>query len=120
MNGSHLYSLVGHVMLHVVTSTLGCKDTVMNTIFINGVIGWVQFLHRTVKMICESHHQPVHQGSITSGDLLGELGGGSCNILDDFPALANKVYRHKCPAIRTPLTQAIPSAFSLFRTLCEC
>ncbi|MFN8251350.1 MAG: PKD domain-containing protein [Ferruginibacter sp.] len=126
MNGSHLYSLVGpYNVTHVVTSTLGCKDTVMNTIFINGANPVADFSVSNAATLCSNDSvaitnlSTISQGSITKVEIYWDWVGAPATVFtDDFPA-PNKVYRHKYPTFQTPLTQPYTIRFLAYSgTLC--
>ncbi len=126
MNGSHLYTLVGpYNVTHVVTSTLGCKDTVMNPIFINGANPVADFSVTNPTALCANDSvsitnlSTISQGSITKVEIYWDWIGAPATVqVDDFPA-PNKVYRHKYPNFQAPLTKPYTIRFVAYSgTLC--
>ncbi len=126
MNGSHLYTLVGpYNVTHVVTSTLGCKDTVMNPIFINGANPVADFAVSNPATLCSNDSvaitnlSTIGQGSITKVEIYWDWIGAPATVFtDDFPA-PNKVYRHKYPTFQAPLTKPYTIRFVAYSgTLC--
>ncbi len=125
-DGSHLYTLVGpYNVTHVVTSTLGCKDTVMNPIFINGANPVANFSVSNPTTLCSNDSvaitnlSTIGQGSITKVEIYWDWIGAPATVqVDDFPA-PNKVYRHKYPTFQAPLTQPYTIRFVAYSgTLC--
>jgi gliding motility-associated-like protein len=112
MNGSHLYTLVGpYNVRHIVTSTLGCKDTVTNIIFINGADPVANFSVTNAAALCANDSiaivnlSTITQGSVTKLEIYWDVAGAPTVFqLDDFPAF-NKVYRHLYPNFQTPATR---------------
>lgn len=126
MNGSHLYTLVGpYNVRHVVTSTLGCKDTVVNTIFINGANPVADFSVSNPATLCANDSiaitnlSTISQGSITKVEIYWDWVGAPATVqVDDFPA-PGKVYRHKYPNFQAPLTLPYTIRFVAYSgTLC--
>jgi gliding motility-associated-like protein len=126
-DGTHLYTLTGsYTVRHIVTSTLGCKDTAFNNIFINGADPLADFSVTNDTTLCANdsvgivNRSTIGQGSITKVDIYWDFVGAPAVIeTDDFPA-PNKVYRHKYPNFQSPLTRAYSIRFRAYSgTLCQ-
>ncbi len=125
-DGSHLYTLVGtYTVRHIVTSSLGCKDTTYNDITINGANPVSDFSVTNVTALCANDSvsivnlSTINQGNITKVEIYWDFVGAPAVVqVDDFPA-PNKVYRHKYPNFQTPLTRPYTIRFLAYSgTLC--
>jgi gliding motility-associated-like protein len=126
-DGTHLYTLTGsYTVRHIVTSTLGCKDTTFNNIFINGADPVANFSVTNAAALCANDSvgivnlSTIGQGSITKVEVYWDFVGAPTVIeTDDFPA-PNKVYKHKYPNFQTPLTRPYTIRFRAYSgTLCQ-
>jgi gliding motility-associated-like protein len=126
-DGSHLYTAVGqYTVRHIVTSTLGCKDTTSNIIFINGADPVANFSVSNVNTLCANDSvgivnlSTIGQGSITKVEIYWDFAGAPAVIeTDDFP-VPNKVYKHKYPNFQAPLTRVYNIRFRAYSgTLCQ-
>jgi gliding motility-associated-like protein len=126
-DGSHLYTAVGqYTVRHIVTSTLGCKDTTTNIIFINGADPVANFSVTNAAALCANDSvgivnlSTIGQGSITKVEIYWDFAGAPAVIeTDDFPA-PNKVYKHKYPNFQAPLTRVYNIRFRAYSgTLCQ-
>lgn len=127
INGSHLYTAVGsYTVRHIVTSSLGCKDTIVNNIFINGADPVANFSVTNAGTLCANDSvsivniSTISAGSITKVDIYWDFVGAPTVVqTDDFPA-PNKVYRHKYPNFQTPPTKPYSIRFRAYSgTLCQ-
>jgi gliding motility-associated-like protein len=125
-DGSHLYTLVGtYTVRHIVTSSLGCKDTTFNDITINGANPVSDFSVTNVTALCANDSvsiinlSSINQGNITKVEIYWDFVGAPATVqVDDFPA-PNKVYRHKYPNFQTPPTRPYTIRFLAYSgTLC--
>ena len=127
INGSHLYTAVGsYTVRHIVTSSLGCKDTIVNNIFINGADPVANFSVTNAGTLCANDSvsivniSTISAGSITKVDIYWDFVGTPTVVqTDDFPA-PNKVYKHKYPNFQTPPTVGYTIRFRAYSgTLCQ-
>jgi gliding motility-associated-like protein len=125
-DGTHLYTLTGlYTVRHIVTSDLGCRDTTINNIFINGADPIADFSVTNAPALCANDSAgivnlcTIGQGSITKVEIYWDFAGAPTIMeTDDFPA-PNKTYRHKYPNFQTPLTRAYTIRLRAFSgTLC--
>ncbi|WP_462220866.1 PKD domain-containing protein [Ferruginibacter sp.] len=125
-DGTHLYALVGtYTVRHIVTSSLGCKDTTFNNISINGANPVSNFSVTNATALCANDSvsivnlSTINQGNITKVEIYWDFVGAPAAVqLDDFPA-PNKVYRHKYPNFQTPPTRPYTIRFLAYSgTLC--
>jgi gliding motility-associated-like protein len=127
LNGTHLYTAVGsYTVTHIVTSTLGCKDTITHNIFINGADPAADFSVANPATLCSNDStaitnlSTISAGSITKIEIIWDfLGAPGVVETDDFPA-PNKVYKHKYPTFQSPLTRTYTIRFRAYSgTLCQ-
>lgn len=114
MNGTHQYTVVGnYTVRHIVTSALGCKDTVYHDIFINGADPVSAFSITNLPALCSNdtvslvNQSTIAQGSITKLEIYWDATGapGVFDNIDD--PVFNAVYKHKYPTSTTTQTYTV-------------
>lgn len=107
-NGSHLYTAIGpYNVMHVVTSSLGCKDTVYNTIFINAADPVADFTVNNSATLCANDSvaitniSTISQGSVTRLEIYWDLVGAPGTFQTISSPVFNAVYKHKYPTQTT-------------------
>ena len=110
-NGSHQYSNTGSIPVKlVVTSNIGCKDSITQNIFINGNTPAANFSVANSTSICGgdsvaiTNLSTVNPGNITKAEIFWDnvnfpLPAGVNYTLDNSPTL-NKIYKHKYPSLQ--------------------
>jgi gliding motility-associated-like protein len=114
MNGSHLYTAIGlYNVMHVVTSALGCKDTVYHDIFINAADPVSDFTISNLAGLCSNdsvslvNKSTISQGSVTKLEIYWDVVGAPLAFdVIDVPVF-NGVYKHKYPTLQTPANYTI-------------
>ncbi len=114
MNGSHLYTAIGlYNVMHVVTSALGCKDTVYHDIFINAADPVSDFTISNLAGLCSNdsvslvNKSTISQGSVTKLEIYWDVVGAPLAFdVIDIPVF-NGVYKHKYPTLQTPANYTI-------------
>ena len=109
-HGTHLYTNTGlYHVTHIVTSNLGCKDTLTQDIFINGANPTAGFTVGSVLCANDSvaitNISSVTPGSVTKLEIRWDFVNQPAVVqVDDFP-YTGKIYRHLYPNFQTPLTK---------------
>ena len=111
-DGTHLYLATGvYQVMHVVTSTLGCKDTIVQPITINGANPVADFAVNNPATLCANDSvgitnlSSVNFGNVTKLEIYWDnIGMPAVKQTDDNPVL-NKVYKHLYPNFQSPLTK---------------
>lgn len=108
MNGSHLYTAIGlYRVMHVVTSSFGCKDTVYNDIFINAADPVADFTVVNPTTLCANdsvsiiNTSTISQGSVTKLDIYWDVVGAPGVFQTINVPVFNGVYKHKYPTLTT-------------------
>ncbi len=126
-DGAHLYTAVGvYTVRHIVTSSLGCKDTVYNNITINGADPVANFSVSNAAVLCANDSvgiinlSTISSGSITKVEIYWDVVGAPAVIeIDDFPS-PGKIYKHKYPNFQSPLTRNFTIRLRAYSgTLCQ-
>lgn len=112
-NPRHSYSTIGTKDVElIVTSTAGCRDTVIQSFFVNGDIPDAIFNVQQPNRLCANDSvrikdlSTVNVGSIVKVDIYWDLlGAPGVFETDDFPA-PGKVYAHRYPNFQNPLTRS--------------
>ena len=109
-HGTHLYTNTGlYHVTHIVTSNLGCKDTLTQDIFINGANPTAGFTVGSVLCANDSvaitDISTVNPGAVTKLEIRWDFVNQPTVVqVDDFP-YTGKIYRHLYPNFQTPLTK---------------
>lgn len=115
-NPQHSYTATGNytVRLIVWNNAKGCRDTITQTITVNGSFPVADFIVNNPTTLCSNDSvsiveaSTVFPGSITKVEMwfddLAAGPPGPPDILDNFP-VTGKVYRHLYPNFQTPLTR---------------
>lgn len=111
-DGTHLYLATGvYQVTHIVTSMLGCKDTIIQPITINGANPVADFSINNPALLCANDSvaivnlSTVNFGNVTKLEIYWDNTGAPTVVeTDNSPAL-NKVYKHLYPNFQTPLTR---------------
>lgn len=113
-NGSHLYTAIGlYTVMHVVTSSFGCKDTVYNDIFINAADPVADFTVNNPTTLCANDSvgitniSTISQGSVTKLEIYWDFIGAPGVFQTINVPVFNGVYKHKYPTLTTTQTYTI-------------
>jgi gliding motility-associated-like protein len=114
MNGSHLYTAIGnYTVRHIVTSALGCKDTVYHDIFINAADPVSDFNITNPATLCSNdsvslvNRSTISQGSVTKLEIYWDLIGAPGVFQTINVPVFNDVYKHKYPTLQTTQSYTI-------------
>lgn len=114
MNGSHLYTAIGpYNVMHVATTTSGCKDTTYNTIFINAADPVSDFNITLPSALCSNdsislvNRSTISQGSVTRLEIYWDVAGAPATFETVDVPVFNGVYKHKYPTLQTTQTYTI-------------
>ncbi|MBK8952866.1 MAG: PKD domain-containing protein [Chitinophagaceae bacterium] len=114
MNGSHLYTTIGpYNVMHVVTTSSGCKDTTYNTIFINAADPVSDFNITLPAALCSNdsislvNRSTISQGSVTKLEIYWDAVGAPATFETVDVPVFNGVYKHKYPTLQTAMTYTI-------------
>ena len=114
LHGSHLYTAIGpYVVTHIVTSSSGCKDTVVSNIFINAADPVSDFNIATPANLCSNdsvsliNRSTISQGNVTKLEIYWDVVGAP-GVFEtiDVPVF-NGVYKHKYPTVTTTQSYTI-------------
>ncbi len=111
-NPQHSYLAVGsYPVVLIVTSNQGCKDTVNQTLFVNGSFPVSNFIINNTNNLCANDSisitdaATVLPGVITKVEIFwDDVGQPAVIEIDQNPA-AGKIYKHKYPNFQSPLTR---------------
>ena len=111
-NPQHSYTAVGSYPVQLIaTSNLGCKDTIVQTLVINGSFPVANFTVNNPTTLCANdsvaivNTSTVFPGTITKVEIYWDnVNFPGVLQLDDYP-FSGKVYRHMYPNFQTPLTK---------------
>ncbi|MEO7982937.1 MAG: PKD domain-containing protein, partial [Bacteroidota bacterium] len=111
-NPQHSYSAVGSYTVElIVTTNRGCKDTVVQALFVNGSFPVANFSVNNPASLCANDSvaiveaSTVFPGSITKVEIYWDNGAQPAIFdTDDLP-VTGKVYKHRYPNFQTPLTK---------------
>ena len=111
-NPQHSYTAVGSYPVQLIaTSNLGCKDTIVQTLVINGSFPVANFTVNNPTTLCANdsvaivNTSTVFPGTITKVEIYWDnVNFPGVLQLDDYP-FSGKVYRHRYPNFQTPLTK---------------
>ena len=108
MHGSHLYTAIGlYNVMHVVTSSLGCKDTIYQDIFINAADPVSDFTISNLATLCSNdsislvNKSTISQGSVTKLEIYWDVVGAPATFDVINVPVFNGVYKHKYPTLQT-------------------
>lgn len=111
INGSHLYTSTGiYQVTQIVTSALGCKDTIVLPITINSADPVSNF---TAANSCSSDSVDLRNlstvgfGSVTRLDIYWDFAGAPLAFQTITSPAFNGIYRHKYPTLQTTQTYTI-------------
>ncbi len=107
MNGSHLYTAIGpYNVMHVVTTSSGCKDTAYNTIFINAADPVSDFNITLPSALCSNdsislvNRSTISQGNVTRLEIYWDMAGAPATFETVDVPVFNGVYKHKYPTLQ--------------------
>ncbi len=114
-NPTHSYSAVGPYDVElIVTSANGCKDTILQQLFVNGSFPQAIFNVNNASNLCANDSVAVVEGSTVFPGVITKIEiwfddavagpPGPPNIIDNSP-FTGKVYRHLYPNFQAPLTR---------------
>ncbi len=114
-NPQHSYSATGSYNVQlIVTSNRGCRDTIMQVLFVNGSYPVADFTVVNPATLCANDSvsimeaSTVFPGSITKVEMWFDDAAagppGPPDILDNYP-VPGKIYKHLFPNFQTPLTK---------------
>ena len=111
-NPTHSYTAVGSYTVQlIVTSALGCKDTISHTLFVNGSFPVAGFTVSNPGSLCanDSVHitntSTVFPGVITKTEIYWDLVGQPGVFDTDNTPFNGSVYAHLYPNFQSPLTK---------------
>lgn len=111
-NPQHSYSAVGNYPVElIVTTNGGCKDTVLQNLFVNGSFPVADFSVMNPSSLCAndsvaiSEASTVFPGSITRIEIYWDNTGQPALFDIDNSPYPGKVYRHLYPDFQVPLTR---------------
>ncbi|NOT52611.1 MAG: PKD domain-containing protein, partial [Chitinophagaceae bacterium] len=111
-NPQHSYSAVGPYNVElIVTSNNGCKDTIMQTLFVNGSFPVANFTVPTPAALCANDSvaiveaSTVFPGTITKIEMYWDDVGQPLVFETDNSPFTGKIYKHLYPNFQAPLTQ---------------
>lgn len=113
-NPQHSYTATGSYTVRlIVTSNLGCKDTINQTLFVNGSFPLADFTVQNPTLLCANDSvsiaeaSTVFPGTITRVDIYWDnLGAPGIFDIDNSP-FSGKIYKHKYPTLTTTQTYQI-------------
>ncbi len=126
-NPSHAYLAVGQKTVRlIVTSNSGCKDTIIQSFFINGEVLSANFIPLNNPNFCSNRPVQIKENSIVVvGGLIrvdiywDNATSPTVFELDDFPT-PNKIYSHSYPNLQVDRNYQIRYiAYSGFNGLCQ-
>ena len=114
-NPTHSYSAVGNYNVElIVTSALGCKDTIVQLLTVNGSFPVANFTVNNPTTLCANDSVAIVEASTVFPGVITKVEiwfddvtagpPGPPDILDNTP-FTGKVYRHLYPNFQTPLTR---------------
>lgn len=111
-NPQHSYTAIGNYDVNlIITTNNGCKDTIQQSLFVNGSFPVADFVVTNPTTLCANdtirliEASTVFPGNITRVDIYWDyLNQPSLFDFDDFP-YTGKVYRHLYPNFQSPLTK---------------
>lgn len=113
-DGTHLYLSPGvYQVTHVVTSLIGCKDTIVQPITINGANPVADFSVSNPTTLCANDSvtitnlSTVNFGNVTKLEIYWDVTGTPTIFETDDNPVVNKTYTHLYPNFQTPLTKNI-------------
>ncbi len=122
-NPTHSYSAVGNYLVRlIVTSNNGCRDTIVQTLTVNGSFPVAGFTVNNAANLCANdsvaivNTSTVFPGVITKVEIWWDdvnAGPPTPPFLDDFP-YPGKVYKHLYPNFQVPLTKVYRIRFRAY------
>ncbi|MDW8332564.1 MAG: PKD domain-containing protein, partial [Cyclobacteriaceae bacterium] len=111
-NPAHSYTSTGSFNVQlIVTTQHGCKDTIVQTMFVNGSFPLASFGVLNAGGLCANdsvaivEQSTVFPGSITKVEIYWDfLNQPAVFVTDDFP-VPGKIYKHLYPNFQAPLTR---------------
>ena len=111
-NPTHSYTAIGsYIAQLIVTSALGCKDTISHNLFVNGSFPVANFTVANAANLCANdsvritNTSTVFPGSITKVEIYWDNAGQPAVFeTDNFPS-SGSVYSHLYPNFQSPLTK---------------
>jgi gliding motility-associated-like protein len=111
-NPQHSYSAVGPYNVElIVTSNIGCRDTIVQQLFVNGSFPVAAFTVPNPATLCANDSvsiveaSTVFPGTITKVEIYWDnVGQPAVFDIDNFP-VSGKVYKHLYPNFQAPLTR---------------
>jgi gliding motility-associated-like protein len=111
-NPQHSYLDVGsYPVVLIVTSNQGCKDTVNQTLFVNGSFPVSNFIINNTNNLCANDSisitdaATVLPGVITKVEIFWDDAGQPTIFETDQNPTPGKIYKHKYPNFQSPLTR---------------
>ncbi len=111
-NPQHSYLAVGaYPVVLIVTSNQGCKDTVNQTLFVNGSFPVSNFFINNTNNLCANDSisitdaATVLPGVITKVEIFWDDAGQPTVFETDQNPTPGKIYKHKYPNFQSPLTR---------------
>jgi gliding motility-associated-like protein len=120
-NPQHSYTAVGNYSVQlIVTSNNGCKDTIVQTLTVNGSFPVANFTVNNPTTLCANdsvaivNTSTVFPGTITKVEIYWDNVNFPATFeLDDFP-YAGKVYKHLYPNFQSPLAKTFTIRFRAY------
>lgn len=120
-NPQHSYSTIGTKdVILIVTSNQGCRDTVMQSFFVNGDIPVAGFSVQNPNGLCSSdtvrivNNSTVNVGTVVKVEIYWDNLGAPGDVEIDQDPTPGKVYAHLYPNFQNPLTRTYQIRFRAF------
>lgn len=111
-NPQHSYTAVGNYPVElIVTTNMGCRDTILQNLFVNGSFPVANFTVSNPSSLCANDSvsiveaSTVFPGSITRIEIYWDNAGQPAVFDTDNSPYTGKIYRHLYPNFQTPLTR---------------
>lgn len=113
-HAQHSYAATGpYTVQLIVTSNMGCKDTIQQNIFVNGSFPVADFVIQNPATLCANDSvsiteaSTVNPGVITKVEIYWDNVGAPGVFDTDNTPFSGKVYKHKYPTLTTTQTYTI-------------